>query len=167
MRLLRLPCLPLLSSHLVSRVASRIQLQLLRRSVLKSSLIELRLSTLSPPPPPLLLPLISRYEYLSLEHQSSHLMISSHSAALAAVLFGIATASPAPTAHAIPHVTLQAPIPDVTPFMVEHHPTKTLQARADILSKITGGVGSVLSSLGSAIPSYVASGKQKVVGLRH
>jgi len=82
----------------------------------------------------------------------------SQSSALVAVLFALASASPAPTPHPRPNAVLDAPAAGVTPFRVLNEPTKTLHARADILSKIESGVGSVLTKLGSAIPSYVASG---------
>ena len=43
------------------------------------------------------------------------------------------------------------------PATANWHPTKTLKRRG-IISDITGDVGSILSGLGSDIPSYVASG---------
>jgi hypothetical protein len=61
-------------------------------------------------------------------------------------------------ANAIPNPVAAAAAPQVTPFQVEMVPTKTLKARADILSKLEGDVTSVLSALGSKIPAYVASG---------
>jgi hypothetical protein len=71
-------------------------------------------------------------------------------------LNGIALASPAPPNNQHPvNVAVDAVI---TPCPSINEPTKTLAARADILSKITGEVNSVLSALGSGIPSYVASG---------
>jgi len=72
---------------------------------------------------------------------------------LLGTLSGIAIASPAPVPQLIANSDAA-----ITPFRVVNVPTKTLEARADILSKITGEVNSVLSVLGSAIPSYVASG---------
>ncbi|KAF2426209.1 hypothetical protein EJ08DRAFT_638229 [Tothia fuscella] len=70
-------------------------------------------------------------------------------------LSSLAFASPAPVQELPVEEILDA---NVTPFRVVNVPTKTLLARADVLSKITGGVNSVLNELGSAIPSYVASG---------
>jgi hypothetical protein len=89
-------------------------------------------------------------------------MVFSHSSALvAAFLFALnGHASPTPTDHARPDAIVAAPPANVTPFkvQVQYEPTKTLHARADILSKIESGVGSVLSQIGSAVPSYVAQG---------
>jgi hypothetical protein len=70
--------------------------------------------------------------------------------ALLATFNGVANAIPNPVAAAAP--------PQPTNFQVEMVPTKTLKARGDILSKLEGGVTSVLSALGSGIPGYVASG---------
>jgi hypothetical protein len=70
--------------------------------------------------------------------------------ALLATFNGIANAVPNPIAAAAP--------PQITPFQAELVPTRTLQARGNILSKLEGGVTSVLSALGSGIPAYVASG---------
>jgi hypothetical protein len=79
-------------------------------------------------------------------------MAPSHLTTLSALLAtfnGIASAIPNPVAAAAPQVT---------PFQVGMVPTKTLKARANILSKLEGDVTSVLSALGSGIPAYVASG---------
>ncbi|KAI9812567.1 MAG: hypothetical protein M1827_004556 [Pycnora praestabilis] len=48
--------------------------------------------------------------------------------------------------------------PQITPSPIESVPTRTYKHRRDILSDLTGDVSSVLGSLGSDIPSYVASG---------
>jgi hypothetical protein len=61
--------------------------------------------------------------------------------------------SPTSTPHA---VAPQDPM--VTPHRVIYEPTKTA-LRRDILSSLASDVTSVLSALGSDIPSYVASGK--------
>jgi hypothetical protein len=71
---------------------------------------------------------------------------------LLTALNGVAIASPAP----IPDPVAVAE-PEITPFRVLQAPTRTHERR-DILSKLEGGVTSVLSALGSGIPSYVASG---------
>src|ERR1700712_5519232 len=68
-------------------------------------------------------------------------------------LLGLASSSPAPRPNPVAESH-----PEITPFQVQYVPTKTLHARADILSKLEGGVNSVLSKVGSAVPSYVASG---------
>jgi hypothetical protein len=70
---------------------------------------------------------------------------------VAAGLGTIAHALPAPDPVAEAH-------PEITPFRVPQIPTKTLDRR-NILSDIENGVGSILSGLGSDIPSYVASGR--------
>lgn len=62
-------------------------------------------------------------------------------------------ASPASTPHA---VAPQDPM--ITPHRVIYEPTKTLRRR-DILSSLASDVTSVLSALGSDVPSYIASGK--------
>jgi len=66
---------------------------------------------------------------------------------------GFVLASPAITPHA---VAPQDPM--ITSYRAVHEPTKTVQRR-DILSSLANDVTSVLSALGSAIPSYVASGE--------
>lgn len=66
---------------------------------------------------------------------------------------GLVQASPAATAAA---VAPQNPM--VTPFRVPIEPTKSLERR-DILSSLANDVTSVLSALGTDLPSYVASGK--------
>lgn len=76
---------------------------------------------------------------------------------LLGVLNGIAFASPAapPNNQHPVNIAVDAAI---TPCPSVNEPTKTLARRADILSKITGEVNSVLSALGSDIPAYVQSG---------
>lgn len=71
--------------------------------------------------------------------------------AIAVGLSAIVNALPAPDPVAEPH-------PEITPFRVLQIPTRTLERR-NILSDLEGDVNSVLSGLGSDIPSYVASGK--------
>lgn len=62
-------------------------------------------------------------------------------------------ASPASTTQA---VAPQNPM--ITPYRVIYEPTQTVRRR-DILSSLANDVTSVLSALGSDVPSYVASGK--------
>jgi hypothetical protein len=88
-------------------------------------------------------------------------MVVSRNFALSACLIALTSASPAPTPPARPNPVLAAPIPNVTPYQASPVllvPTRTFEKRADILSKLSGGVNSVLSALGS-VPSYVASGE--------
>jgi hypothetical protein len=67
---------------------------------------------------------------------------------------GIVFASPAPLRDFVVEADAM-----ITPFKVINVPTKTLAARANILSEITGKVNSVISALGSDIPAYVQSGQ--------
>ncbi|KAF1810748.1 hypothetical protein P152DRAFT_400389 [Eremomyces bilateralis CBS 781.70] len=74
-----------------------------------------------------------------------------------AQLYGGVSGSPAPLPNAAPH-------PMITPSPALHDPSRTFRARG-IVSDVTEGFGgftsgvdSVFRSLGSAIPSYVASG---------
>ena len=69
-----------------------------------------------------------------------------------------AVPAPAPIAEAEPMVT---------PSLVRYDPTKTYKNRRDILSDLAGDVNSVLSVLGSDVPSYVASGAFKVKSCRY
>ncbi|KAK5115693.1 hypothetical protein LTR62_000782 [Meristemomyces frigidus] len=46
----------------------------------------------------------------------------------------------------------------ITPSPAQWNPSKTIKHKRDILSSVEGDIGSVLSGLGSGIPSYVASG---------
>lgn len=76
---------------------------------------------------------------------------------LTVALVPLVSASPAPVqpgaAVVVPEQALITPSP-----AVESSPTKTWKQRRDILSDLEGDVNSVLSALGSNIPSYVASG---------
>jgi hypothetical protein len=65
---------------------------------------------------------------------------------LTAITCALPTPEPVTAAH-----------PEITPFRVPQIPTRTVNRR-NILSDIEDGVNSVLSGLGSDIPSYVASG---------
>ena len=67
----------------------------------------------------------------------------------------LAAASPAPTPKADP-VGPREPV--ITPSVVEREATRTYKHRRDILSDLTADVNSVLSGLGSDLPSWVASG---------
>jgi len=67
----------------------------------------------------------------------------------------VATPPPSRRSEAQP---VEARDPLITPSAVEYNPTKTWKRRRDILSDVQGDVNSVLSGLGSDIPSYVASG---------
>jgi hypothetical protein len=77
-----------------------------------------------------------------------------------ATLLLLANASPAPTAPARLNAVQQVPLPDIThyPTVSIPTPTKTIQKRVDILSKLATEVSSVLSALGTGVPAYVASG---------
>jgi hypothetical protein len=76
---------------------------------------------------------------------------------LPAALSVLVIASPAPSPRPQPDaVAPRAPV--ITPSQVEYHPSRTWKSRRDILSNIEGDINSVLSGLGSGIPSYVASG---------
>ena len=75
-------------------------------------------------------------------------------APLLLALLPLITASPAPTE---PIPALQEK-PLITPSPAVWDPTKTYKSRRDILSDVKGDVNSILSGLGSDIPSYVASG---------
>ena len=67
-------------------------------------------------------------------------------AAAVLALLPLASASPAP-------IPAAAPMPVVTPSPVYYEPTRTLDRRG-----LVDDIKSVLGSLGSNIPSYVASG---------
>ncbi|KAK0336283.1 hypothetical protein LTR02_009388 [Friedmanniomyces endolithicus] len=76
---------------------------------------------------------------------------------LPASLSLLVAASPAPGAR--PDANPVAPRePLITASPVQYHPSRTLKYRRDILSSVEGYANSVLSDLGSGIPSYVASG---------
>ena len=64
------------------------------------------------------------------------------------------TASPT-----VPQPAAAAPEhPLITPSPASWDPTRTYKSRRDIISDLEGDVNSILSGLGSDIPSYVASG---------
>jgi len=73
-------------------------------------------------------------------------------------LLHLAAASPAPQPAAI-----TVPQPLITPSPIEFSPTKTFryEVRRNIFDDIKSGVHSALTKLGSAVPSYVASGKSE------
>ncbi len=76
---------------------------------------------------------------------------------LPASLSLLVAASPAPGPR--PDANPVAPRePLITASPVQYHPSRTLKYRRDILSSVEGYANSVLSDLGSGIPSYVASG---------
>ena len=77
---------------------------------------------------------------------------------LVAILLSSVSASPTPRPDAI----LDARHPMITPAL---DPTKSSQYRRDILSDLDSDVDSVLSGLGSDIPSYVASGVSQAFNL--
>lgn len=76
-------------------------------------------------------------------------------AACLAILGHLAAASPAPTAR-FDHLQPREPV--ITPSPVEYEATQTYKNRRNIISDVASDVDSVLSGLGSDIPSYVASG---------
>lgn len=80
----------------------------------------------------------------------------------AALLSVLATASPAPTPYSKPGARPNAVGPRdplITPSVVQYHPTRTYRlGRRDIFSEFASDVNSILSELGTAIPSYVAKG---------
>ena len=79
-------------------------------------------------------------------------------AAVLLALFSLVTAKTLTTEIPKPVlVAEQHPLLTPTPATAEWTPTRTIKRR-DILSDITGGVNSILSDLGSNIPSFVASG---------
>lgn len=67
------------------------------------------------------------------------------------------TPAPAPAADAVPQPQITPP-----PSLVKRDPTQTYKNRRDILSDLDNDVHSVLSFLGSDVPSYVASGKSAI-----
>lgn len=84
-------------------------------------------------------------------HDTSVLLLAALSS------FAIASPSPAP----VPDPVAEAH-PEITPFRVRNAPSRTVPIqKRDILSKLESDVTSVLASLGSGIPSYVASGEWK------
>ena len=85
------------------------------------------------------------------------LLFSFRSLLLPASIWTLIAASPTPSP--IPHANAVAPRnPVVTPSPVEYYPTRTYHQKRNIFSEIESGIGSILSELGSDIPSFVASG---------
>lgn len=76
-------------------------------------------------------------------------------ALLQASFYLLASSSPAPTQYAR-EAAPQAP--EVTPSPVQFEASATWKDRRDILSDVTADVNSILSGLGSDLPSWVASG---------
>ena len=72
-------------------------------------------------------------------------------------LLPLTAASPKPAAVASDNVQL-VERPLITPSPASWDATKTYKYRRGVLSDVTGAIDSVLSDLGSGIPSYVASG---------
>lgn len=68
----------------------------------------------------------------------------------------LVSAAPAPTAFANNNNDVSPPNPVITPSPVEKNPSPVVQR--DILSDVESDVNNVLSSLGSDLPSWVASG---------
>lgn len=84
--------------------------------------------------------------------------ISPTSLLLPACLCLLVAATPAPTPLALHANPVQPREPVITPSRVEWDATRTWKHRRDIVSDLEGDVGSILSGLGSDIPSFVASG---------
>lgn len=61
-------------------------------------------------------------------------------------------------ASILPFIAASPALPTPTAPPSPTAPTKTYKYRRDILSSLAGDTNSILSELGSAIPSYVASG---------
>ncbi|KAI5195921.1 hypothetical protein AUEXF2481DRAFT_61873 [Aureobasidium subglaciale EXF-2481] len=79
-----------------------------------------------------------------------------YGALLQASLSTVVSASPAPTPRRVFHLESQAP--QVTASPVELSPSRTDRLRRGIIDDLKSDVGSVLSGLGSDLPSWVASG---------
>ena len=75
----------------------------------------------------------------------------------AALLSVLTAASPAPTPRSNPNAIVPRDA-QITPSVVQYHPTRTQNYRRNIISDLESGVDSILSELGTDIPSYVASG---------
>lgn len=76
---------------------------------------------------------------------------------LPASLVALVAAAPAPTA--VPEPDAVSPRdPLVTPSLVEYNPSRTVNFPRNLISDAKGQFDSVLSGLGSDVPSYVASG---------
>jgi len=86
--------------------------------------------------------------------RQSPLIMLSTLAALFLLALPLTLCSPAP----IPAAAAAAEHPMITPSPSEWSPTKTFNSRRGVVSDLEGDVNSVLSALGSNIPSYVASG---------
>ncbi|GAM85733.1 hypothetical protein ANO11243_037410 [Dothideomycetidae sp. 11243] len=82
--------------------------------------------------------------------------LSSASAVLLSLIAGSAIAAPAPTARSNAQLEPRAPV--ITPSPVLSEVTKTLKNRRNIISDLDSDINTILSGLGSDIPSYVASG---------
>jgi len=82
------------------------------------------------------------------------LIMLSTLAALVLVALPLTSCSPAP----IPAAAAAARDPMITPSPSEWSPTRTLKYKRGVVSDVEGDINSVLSALGSNIPSYVASG---------
>lgn len=74
-------------------------------------------------------------------------------ALLQAALLSVVSAIPAPTAFVN---NVAPPEPVITPSPVQHHPSRV--AGRNILSDVDSDINSILSGLGSDLPSWVASG---------
>lgn len=77
-------------------------------------------------------------------------------AALFLIVYPLVSCSPAPLPAAAAAAAASHPM--ITPSPSEWTPTRTLKSKRGIVSDLEGDVNSVLSALGSDIPSYVASG---------
>lgn len=76
---------------------------------------------------------------------------------LPASLSLLVAATPAPTPRPNANV-VEERAPLVTPSLVDYSPSKPWQGKRDIVSSVEGDVNSLLSGLGSGIPSFFASG---------
>lgn len=76
---------------------------------------------------------------------------------LPASLWTLVIATPSPSVYSNANVAFpQKPV--ITASPVENLPTRTSKHKRDLFSSIESGIGSILSGLGSDIPSFVASG---------
>ena len=76
---------------------------------------------------------------------------------LPAALCVLVSATPAPSPNPEPNVIAPRD-PLITPSPALSHPTRTYNQKRDIFDDLQSGVDSILSGLGTAIPSFVASG---------
>lgn len=104
----------------------------------------------------LLLPLLPAFLLYSALFRHYSNMAILRDLLLTAPLLALVAASPAPTAANNNNIRARAPA--TTPSPVKRDPTRTYKNRRDILSDLKSDVDGILSSLGSDIPSYVASG---------